>query len=109
MINALGNENYLSFEGYINITLYPFGSNKVYTTYSTVVKTALDGEYWYAEYENGESMTKLGVYYKEHNGYACQVGLNFMNEEQCMCYITYAVPKSMLPRVMTSESQNLLA
>ena len=82
MINALGNENYLSFEGYINITLYPFGSNKVYTTYSTVVKTALDGEYWYAEYENGESMTKLGVYYKEHNGYACQVGLNFMNEEQ---------------------------
>ena len=82
MIDALGNEDYLSFEGYINITLYPFGSNKVYTTYSTVVKTALDGEYWYAEYENGESMTKLGVYYKEHNGYACQVGLNFMNEEQ---------------------------
>lgn len=82
MIDALANENYLSFEGYINITLYPFGSNKVYSTYSTVVKTALDGEYWYAEYENGESMIKLGVYYKEHNGYACQVGLNFMNEEQ---------------------------
>ena len=82
MIDVLANENYLSFEGYINITLYPFGSNKVYTTYSTVVKTALDGEYWYAEYENGESMTKLGVYYKKHNGYACQVGLNFMNEEQ---------------------------
>lgn len=82
MIDVLASENYLSFEGYINITLYPFGSNKVYTTYSTVVKTALDGEYWYAEYENGESMTKLGVYYKKHNGYACQVGLNFMNEEQ---------------------------
>ena len=82
MIDVLANENYLSFEGYINITLYPFGSNKVYTTYSTVVKTALDGEYWYAEYENGEAMTKLGVYYKKHNGYACQVGLNFMNEEQ---------------------------
>ncbi len=82
MIDVLANENYLSFEGYINITLYPFGSSNVYTTYSTVVKTALDGEYWYAEYENGESMTKLGVYYKKHNGYACQVGLNFMNEEQ---------------------------
>lgn len=82
MIDVLANENYLSFEGYLNITLYPFASNKVYSTYSTVVKTALDGEYWYAEYENGESMTKLGVYYKKHNGYACQVGVNFMNEEQ---------------------------
>jgi hypothetical protein len=82
MINVLANEDYISFEGYINITLYPFGSNKVYSTYSTVVKTALDGEYWYAEYENADSMTKLGIYYKEHNGYACQVGVNFMNQEQ---------------------------
>ena len=82
MIDVLANEDYISFEGYINISLYPFGSNKLYTTYSTVVKTALDGQYWYAEYESSESMTKLGIYYKEHNGYACQVGVNFMNEEQ---------------------------
>lgn len=26
-----------------------------------------------------------------------------MNEEQCMCYITYAVPKSMLPAFMQGE------
>ena len=82
MLDTLGNEQYLSFEGYINISLYPFGSNKLYSTYTTVVKTALDGEYWYAEYENAESFVKLGLYYKEHNGYACQVGVNFMNEEQ---------------------------
>ena len=34
-----------------------------------------------------------------------------MNEEQCMCYITYAVPKSMLPAFMQTEvpaSQPLL-
>ena len=24
-----------------------------------------------------------------------------MNEEQCMCYITYAVPKSMMPKFLT--------
>lgn len=82
MLDVLANQNRLSFEGYININLYPFGSNKLYSTYTTVIKTALDGEYWYAEYENGESFTKLGVYYKSHNGYACQVGVNFMNEEQ---------------------------
>lgn len=82
MIDVLANQTQLSFEGYINIGLYPFGSNKLYSTYTTVVKTALDGEYWYAEYENGESFTKLGVYYKSYNGYACQVGVNFMNEEQ---------------------------
>ena len=82
MIDVLANQDYLSFEGYINISLYPFGTNKLYSTYTTVVKTALDGEYWYAEYENADSFTKLGLYYKEHNGYACQVGVNFMNEEQ---------------------------
>ena len=82
MIDLIGNQKYLSFEGYINISLYPFGSNKLYSTYTTVVKTALDGEYWYAEYENAESFVKLGLYYKKHNGYACQVGVNFMNEEQ---------------------------
>ena len=26
-----------------------------------------------------------------------------MNEEQCMCYITYAVPKSMLPAFVQGE------
>ena len=82
MLDTIGNQQYLSYEGYINISLYPFGSNKLYSTYTTVIKTALDGEYWYAEYENSESFVKLGLYYKEHNGYACQVGVNFMNEEQ---------------------------
>lgn len=82
MLDLIGQQQYLSFEGYINISLYPFGSNTLYSTYTTVVKTSLDGEYWYAEYENAESFTKLGLYYKKHNGYACQVGVNFMNEEQ---------------------------
>ena len=82
MLDVIANENYLSFDGYLNISLYPFGSNKLYSTYNTVIKTALDGEYWYAEYENADSYTKVGLYYKEHNGYACQVGVNFMNEEQ---------------------------
>ena len=93
MIDVLANETYLSFEGYINISLYPFGSNKLYSTYTTVIKTALDGEYWYAEYENGESFTKLGVYYKNYNGYACQVGVNFLNEEQ----YEYALDNNGLP------------
>ena len=93
MLDVLSNESYISFEGYININLYPFGSNKLYSTYTTVIKTALDGEYWYAEYENTDSYTKLGIYYKNHNGYACQVGVNFMNEEQ----YEYALDDSGLP------------
>ena len=82
MLDVIANEDYLSFEGYINVNLYPYESNKLYSTTSTSVRTALDGEYWYAEYENGDTLTKMGLYFKNHNNIACQVGVNFMNVEE---------------------------
>ena len=82
MLDVIANEDYLSFEGYINVNLYPFDSNILYSTTSTSVRTALDGEYWYAEYENGDTLTKMGLYFKNHNNIACQVGVNFMNVEE---------------------------
>jgi len=90
MIDAIANEVYLSFEGYLNISLYPVLASENAApeqTYSTVIKTAMctneNGEdYWYGEYENGDTYTTMGLYYKNHNGITCQVGLSLMNVEQ---------------------------
>ncbi len=82
MLDALKVDK-IGFEGYLNISVYEFGvAKKLKTTYTTVVKTAMDGTDWYAEYENGDTGTKMGLYYKNHDNYACQVGVNFMNSEQ---------------------------
>lgn len=90
MIDVIANEKYISFEGYLNISLYPVLSSEnalPEQTYSTVIKTAMctndQGEdYWYGEYENGDTYTTMGLYYKNHNGITCQVGLSLMNVEQ---------------------------
>ena len=77
------NDNRMSFEGYINISLYTIGIfEKLDSTYTTTVKTAMDGTNWYAEYLNGDTGLSQGIYYKKHNNLACQVGVNFMNEEE---------------------------
>lgn len=73
----------ISFEGYVNISLYTFGLfEKLHSTYTTVIKTAMDGENWYAEYDNADTGIKQGLFYKEHNNLACQVGVSFMNDEE---------------------------
>ncbi len=82
MLDALKVDK-IGFEGYLNISVYEFGvAKKLYNTYTTVVKTAMDGTDWYAEYENGDTGTKMGLYYKNHDGYASQIGVSFMNDEQ---------------------------
>lgn len=90
MIDVIANEKYISFEGYLNISLYPVLASEnalPEQTYSTVIKTAMctndQGEdYWYGEYENGDTYTTMGLYYKNHNGITCQVGLSLMNVEE---------------------------
>lgn len=82
MLDAL-NCDKIGFEGYVNISLYTIGTfEKLEQTYSTVIKTSMDGTNWYAEYENGDTYTKMGVYYKNYNNIACQVGVSFLNEEE---------------------------
>ncbi len=82
MIDQL-NSDKISFEGYININLYTISLfKKLYRTFTVVVKTAMDGTYWYAEYENSAVGTKSGLYYKKYDNIASQVGLSFMNDEE---------------------------
>lgn len=77
------NVDKVSFEGYVNINLYTIGLfEKFESTYTTVVKTAMNGINWYAEYENADTGTVVGLYYKKHNNVACQVGVSFMNDEE---------------------------
>ncbi len=83
MLNEIAAEAKLEFSGYVNIDLYEYGiTNDFYMSSTTTVKTATDGEYWYAEYTDGNSGTIQRIYYKNDNGIASQVGVNFNNEEE---------------------------
>lgn len=84
MLDAL-NDDYVSFSGYVNIDLYrdgSLGSDKLEGTYTSVIKTAMNGTYWYSEYENGTTGRTMPLYYKKDNDKACQVGVSYMNEEE---------------------------
>lgn len=73
----------IGFEGYLNISLYEISDfEKLVNTYTTVVKTSMDGTNWYAEYENGNVGVTQMLFYKKHNNKTCQVGVNFLNDEQ---------------------------
>lgn len=82
MLDAIDTSK-VGFEGFLSINLYTIGLfSKPYRTISTTVKTAMDGTNWYAEYENSSTGLKTSLYFKNHNGIACQVGISFMNDEQ---------------------------
>lgn len=83
MLDLLGNQTKLGFEGFINISLYTIGiMEEFYMSSSTTVKTSLDGEHWYAEYDNMDLGILSHLYFKNDNGIASQVGVNFQNQEE---------------------------
>lgn len=83
MIDLLANQSKLGFEGFINISLYTIGvMEKFYMSSSTTVKTSLDGENWYAEYDNMDLGIVSQLYFKNDNGIASQVGVSFENQEE---------------------------
>ena len=83
MLDQLGNQTKLGFEGFINISLYTIGiMEEFYMSSSTTVKTSLDGEHWYAEYDNMDLGIVSHLYFKNDNGIASQVGVNFQNQEE---------------------------
>ena len=83
MIDLLADQTKLGFEGFINISLYTIGvMEKFYMSSSTTVKTSLDGEHWYAEYDNLDLGIVSQLYFKNDNGIAAQVGVSFTNEEE---------------------------
>lgn len=82
MINVLRTDR-ISYEGYVEVSLYSIGLfEKLESTYNYITKTAMDGTNWYSEYDNGATGTKMGLYVKNHNNIACNIGISFMNDEQ---------------------------
>lgn len=85
MLDAMNNE-YIAFDGYINIDLYDdsslTSSKEPESSHTSIIKTAMNGVNWYAEYQNATTTFMTPVYYKNYNGLACQVGVNYMNEEE---------------------------
>ena len=85
MLDAI-NSDYVLFSGYINIELYDDSSivtsKEPEQTYTSIIKTSMDGTNWYAEYENGTTGLMTPLYYKKVDNKPCQVGVNFMNEEE---------------------------
>lgn len=72
----------IGFEGYLSISLSEIGiSNKPVASYTSAVKTAMDGDNWYAEYTNGDTGTVMGLYIKNRDNFANSVGVNFANTE----------------------------
>lgn len=88
MLAAVGNSKVLSFDGYILLDVYNLVTgNKagLYSSSSVTIRTAMSeksGENnWYAEYENASLGIKQSIYCKKHDGKACEVSINFKNEE----------------------------
>lgn len=83
MLNRLAAQTKLAFEGMLDIQVYNFGLYDTLVSTSTVrVGTAMDGTNWYASYQDGATGLDANLYYKNHNGLACQVGVSFMNDEE---------------------------
>lgn len=81
MLDELAHQDKLSFEGYVSIDLYDMGPYpKLQRNVMTNIATALDGSHWYTRYESGDGIP-MSLYYSNHNGLACQVGLSFYNDE----------------------------
>ncbi len=85
MLDAI-TDNYIAFSGYLNIDLYDDSSLGASSTpessYTSVINTAMNGTYWFAEYENGTTGLMTPIYYKKHENKACQVGVSYLNEEE---------------------------
>lgn len=86
MLNLLQKQK-IGFEGYDKIDLFRtdmFGT--YYRTATMPIRTAMDGDNWYAEYENSDTGLKTGIYYTkrtiDEKEIASQVSVNFNNEEQ---------------------------
>ncbi|MBO4940278.1 MAG: hypothetical protein J6D30_04585 [Clostridia bacterium] len=82
MLDAIKDDK-IGFEGYLSIALYTIGQfETLETTYTTGIKTSMDGTNWYAEYDNTSVGIMSALYYKNYNNKACQVGVSLMNDEE---------------------------
>lgn len=72
---------YISFDGTDEIALYDIRTGKYVESYYYTVATAMNGTYWTATYLDGGLGTNRTMFFKNHEGLACEVSVNLMNEE----------------------------
>lgn len=81
MLDEIASLQVLSYVGYLNINVYTPGlTPKLVRTITYNIETAMDGENWFAKYEDSMGLNQQ-LHYKNHNGYANQIGLSLMNDE----------------------------
>ena len=76
-------DNYISFDGYMDIDLYTFGLFETYvmTTQLYGISTRMDGERWHASYIDSAGYT-ANIDYRNIDGYSQQVALSLLNDEE---------------------------
>lgn len=77
-------DDYIGFEGYMDIDLYNFG---IYETFERTVtlsgiSTSMNGERWHASYVDSGTNYTSEINYKNVSGVAQQVVLSLMNDEE---------------------------
>ena len=77
-------DDYISFEGYMDIDLYTFALSERYIrTYQVPgIATHMNGERWHASYIDTASGYTNDLHYRKVNGNAQQVALSLMNDEE---------------------------
>ena len=77
-------DDYISFEGYMDIDLYTFALSERYIrTYQVPgISTHMNGERWHASYIDTASGYTNDLHYRNVDGDAQQVALSLMNDEE---------------------------
>jgi len=82
MLDALDTDK-LEYSGMLDIDYYTTGVVQKYDGSAQIsLRTGMDGTNWYAAYTDNVTGTPSNIFYKNVDDVACQVGLDFMNEEK---------------------------
>lgn len=88
MLDKIASSNVLAFDGFIALDVYNVilgQKTGLVSSSSVTIRTAMkesSGENnWFAEYENASLGIKQSIYCKKYNDKACEVSINFKNEE----------------------------
>ena len=84
MLDAIAKEK-VAFEGFVRLDVYENrlgAKGKLNSTYTSTVRTAMDGSHWFAQYMNMSAGVNQNIFSENKNGIATQIGVNLMNEEQ---------------------------
>lgn len=84
MLDAVAKEK-VAFEGFVRLDVYENrlgAKGKLNSTYTSTVRTAMDGSHWFAQYMNMSAGVNQNIFSENKNGIATQIGVNLMNEEQ---------------------------